>query len=123
MTGIDPPESERPALLGAGGSRILRLARPIIPLLLLLLIFIGGGVFIASQWTSATRNRDLIDRSHRVIETSLTMVKEMVDAETAQRGYVITGDDAFLTPFKAAEISVPERFHRQFHVSRIIFDQ
>ena len=88
----------------------MRLSRSVTPLVLLLLIFVVGVWFIALQWETANANRLSIDRSHRVIETSITMVKEMVDAETGQRGYLITGDEAFLGPLQAAQISMPERF-------------
>jgi PAS domain S-box-containing protein len=78
----------------------------------LLAIFAGGAAFLSAQWNAAVESRALIDRSHRIIETSLTMVKEMVDAETGQRGFVVTGDESYLAPFHAAEASVPDRFQQ-----------
>src|SRR5262249_35658581 len=80
-----------------------------VPLILLLLICAAVTVFIAVQWTATTRSRELIDHSHRVIETALVMVKEMVDAETGQRGFLITADENYLGPLKAALVSIPDR--------------
>jgi PAS domain S-box-containing protein len=73
-------------------------------------MFAGGAWFVATEWNAASRSRVLIDHSRRVIETTLTSVKEMVDAETAQRGFLITGDAAYLAPLEAARISIPQRF-------------
>ena len=88
----------------------MRLPRSALPVFLLLLIFAAVATFLATQWSAASRSRALTDQSHRLIETTMSLLKEMVDAEAAQRGYLITGEEAYLTPFRAAEISIPQRF-------------
>jgi PAS domain S-box-containing protein len=81
-----------------------------VPIVLLLLIFAGVAIFLAAQWGAASRSRALTDQSHRIVETTLSLLKDMVDAEAAQRGYLLTADEAYLAPLRAAEISIPLRF-------------
>jgi PAS domain S-box-containing protein len=88
----------------------VRLPRFAVPIVLLLLIFAGVATFLAAQWSAASRSRALTDQSHRVVETTLSLLKDMVDAETGQRGFLLTGDEAYLAPLRAAEISIPLRF-------------
>lgn len=96
----------------------MRRYRSALPILLLLVTVGATAIFVEAQWRSAAQSRALIDHSHALIEASTTLVKEMVDAETGQRGYLLTEDDAYLAPLTAAEISVPERFSRLAALSR-----
>jgi signal transduction histidine kinase len=57
----------------------------------------------------ARRTRDVsdwVERSHVVVETAGHLLSRMVDAETAQRGYVITGDERYLAPAVGADRDV-----------------
>jgi CHASE3 domain sensor protein len=60
----------------------------------------------------------LIDNNHRVeqsheVRLSLSeMLLVMVDAETGQRGFVVTGDEAFLEPYRSAIAVVDQSFAR-----------
>lgn len=47
-------------------------------------------------------NDALVERSHQVRLQLADLLSEMKDAETGQRGYVITGDDIYLEPYKNA---------------------
>jgi methyl-accepting chemotaxis protein len=47
-------------------------------------------------------NDELVNRSHRVQVAFADLVSEMKDAETGQRGFVITGDPAYLEPYQTA---------------------
>jgi signal transduction histidine kinase len=51
-------------------------------------------------------SRRAVDDSHRVIETSQRLLIRLVDAETGQRGYLLTRSDAYLGPYLAAEKDV-----------------
>jgi hypothetical protein len=42
----------------------------------------------------------------------LEMLNLIVDAETAQRGYLLTGKDEYLQPYRAAAAKIDETFHR-----------
>jgi CHASE3 domain sensor protein len=54
-----------------------------------------------------TRNSYLVTHTHQVIEKIAALFTELQDAETGQRGYVITGDDAFLEPYQSATTAIP----------------
>jgi signal transduction histidine kinase len=57
-------------------------------------------------------SRRAVDDSHRVIEASQRLLTRLVDAETGQRGYLLTGSDAYLTPYHAAESDVESQLAR-----------
>ena len=44
----------------------------------------------------------LVDHTQKVIKTSSSLLQLMIDAETGMRGYVATGEDTFLDPYKPA---------------------
>jgi signal transduction histidine kinase len=45
----------------------------------------------------------VVAHTHQVIETNSEVLARLVDAETGERGYIITGDTAFLEPYSGAE--------------------
>jgi CHASE3 domain sensor protein len=47
-----------------------------------------------------------VARTHQAMERMLLLLSVMKDAETGQRGYVITGDESFLEPYTGAIASV-----------------
>ena len=52
-----------------------------------------------NQFIQAAQSRN---RAHRILETLESLMGETTDAETGQRGYLITGKDAYLEPYEAA---------------------
>ncbi|MEO6811437.1 MAG: CHASE3 domain-containing protein [Isosphaeraceae bacterium] len=63
---------------------------------------------LASVWLSyrnvrrIDRNEALVVHSHEVLDTLRRTLTDLVDAETGQRGYLITGEAAYLKPYEAA---------------------
>jgi signal transduction histidine kinase len=51
----------------------------------------------------------LVSHTHQVIETTDQVLTRLVDAETGERGYIITGDTIFLDPYHGAERDAIER--------------
>ena len=49
----------------------------------------------------------LVSHTHTVIERLATLLGQLKDAETGQRGFVITGQEAFLAPHAAAVAALP----------------
>jgi CHASE3 domain sensor protein len=47
-----------------------------------------------------------VNRTHEVLEKLDQVLSLMTDAETGQRGYVITGDDAYLVPYETASATL-----------------
>jgi PAS domain S-box-containing protein len=82
--------------------------RTIIPPILLLAILAGLTGFLAlNHLASAQRLRALVLQSHAVIEQAQGLLSEVQDAETGQRGFMITRDPFYLDPYKAAREAVP----------------
>ncbi len=52
---------------------------------------------------SLVMTQQLVDKSHDVISTSNALAKAMVDMETGQRGFMLTGNDDFLAPYEAGQ--------------------
>lgn len=66
-----------------------------------------------SAWWSEHENGatfDSFDHTHRVNDTLDEILVEMLNIETGNRGFAITGDDAFLRPYQAGIIAVPKAF-------------
>ncbi|MCL4522569.1 MAG: CHASE3 domain-containing protein [Acidobacteria bacterium] len=77
-------------------------------LALALLIFNG---FISYRNTQQLiEQSDLETRSRQVLASLEALRRNLTDAETGQRGYILTGEDKFLAPYKAAVTEVPEEF-------------
>lgn len=56
-------------------------------------------------WTNETRNeRNLVERQ---LDSIRTVQGLLVDAETGERGYALTGDDSFLKPYYLATSQLP----------------
>ena len=63
-----------------------------------LLVLIVGGVSLVSVRQLVKAN-SLVERTHETIRLLSSVASEMVNAETGQRGYIITGDTAYLYPY------------------------
>ncbi len=73
------------------------LAAVLVPLLL-----VGTGFELVSEFRSNRTVRAEIDRSYETRSQIQSVFSLLQDAETGQRGYVITGDDRFLEPYDNA---------------------
>lgn len=70
------------------------------------IILVGATCFLGSRYAdSVTRvsDADQLDRATR------SLLIALLDAETGQRGYIITGDPGYLVPYQAGITAVPER--------------
>jgi methyl-accepting chemotaxis protein len=47
-----------------------------------------------------------VTRTHQVIEHVVGILSQLKDAETGQRGFIITGDETYLDPYRAALVSI-----------------
>src|ERR1700733_974494 len=65
-----------------------------------MLVFVG--------WISLREQKQFVEaaqwreHTHEVVNSLNETVALLSDAETGQRGYLLTGDDAYLEPYKAA---------------------
>ena len=73
-----------------------------------LLVVLGGGlsVWTFRQLEEATKARKL---TREIISSADNFLSAMIDAETGQRGYLLTADEAFLQPYLAVRDSISEQ--------------
>lgn len=97
-----------PALLRF--ARTPSIGRSIVALLagaLLLLLAANLTTFVMIQRTAAFN--DQVERSQQVRRAAGALLLSLVDAETGQRGFLLSGDPDFLAPYNRAETSVPDQ--------------
>lgn len=81
---------------------------------ILLIVTLAG----LMAWTAFThlvelrRSQEELAHTHEVMQTAQRLFSSLQDAETGQRGYLITGDDAFLEPWRAATGRIPTEMSR-----------
>ena len=71
----------------------------------LLLLTIGVGAYRSTMSLMTTSLH--VAHTHLVLEHIVHLLGLMKDAETGQRGFVITGQDSFLEPYAAAATAIP----------------
>jgi len=67
-----------------------------------LAIFIFIGWLVYQNMTSVKDSNYWVSHTHTVIEELDTLLSRLIDAETGQRGFIITGDDAYLELYNSA---------------------
>ncbi len=75
-------------------------------LVLGLAFFIGSGIVSHRNTSFLVRDAEQVAHTHEVITSLNEILSLMKDAETGQRGFVITGDERYLEPFKEARTKV-----------------
>lgn len=96
-----------PALLRF--ARTPSIGRSIVALMagaLLLLLAVNAATFVMIQRTAAFN--DQVERSQQIRRAAGALLQALVDAETGQRGFLLTGRPEFLDPYSRADRSVPE---------------
>ena len=67
--------------------------------ILALLIFAVVGVITYQNTTQLIEDSAWVEHTHQVLEGLESVISDLKDAETGQRGYIITGEDRYLEPF------------------------
>ena len=68
-------------------------------LALVILVAIGAVCYRSNARLMETAT--LVEHTHRLLQTLVQLTHDLVDAETGQRGYIITGEDPYLEPYHA----------------------
>lgn len=75
----------------------------------IIIAFTAAALPVSLSWVSQARiERDAVDERLAGVKNVLEL---LVDAETGERGYVITGREAFLQPYHAALSALPGHLH------------
>src|SRR5262245_62138590 len=65
-----------------------------------IIVMIGVLTFLARR--QATKSREGVDHTYAVMQATSATRSAMQDAETGQRGFLLTGDESYLTPYHNA---------------------
>jgi methyl-accepting chemotaxis protein len=71
------------------------------------LLLLGIGTVAFTNINVLTSTSHSVTHTHEVVERIATLLSLLKDAETGQRGYVITGQDSYLEPYNNAIAGVP----------------
>jgi len=81
-------------------------------LILLILLLAICAVVVFHATTSSDANRRLAQHSIAVIQAAELLLTQVQDAETGQRGYILTRQEQYLAPYRAAIVEIPATFDR-----------
>jgi methyl-accepting chemotaxis protein len=84
-----------------------------------LTIFVIVGIVSYRNVEQQVEDAQWVSHTHEVIETLTKVMSALQDAETGQRGYVITGEESYLAPY-AAGVAIVET-HRK-HLTDLVGD-
>jgi signal transduction histidine kinase/CheY-like chemotaxis protein len=76
----------------------------VVPLVLLMLVTAGVALYATS---SLEQSRTLVDTTNTIIDNSAQLLTLTEDAETGQRGFLITGNEVYLAPYNNAQTELP----------------
>lgn len=76
--------------------------RTLWPLLAVMLFFLGSGFLAGKNIRTIREGSALVIRSQETMTALGDVLSAVQDAETGQRGYLLTGDDSYLEPYRTA---------------------
>lgn len=76
------------------------------------LLMAGLALWFGTEYRRLGSSEDEVQRAHYRQQLISELFSSIKDAETGQRGFVITGDDAFLAPYRAGKADVLEQMAR-----------
>lgn len=75
-----------------------------------LLFFTGSGVVTYFNFQNIRAASQKIIETHRAIISLKNLLSQLQDAETGQRGYLLTGEDSYLGPYRSARGAIESEF-------------
>lgn len=90
----------------------LRRRLPVLLVALLVFMLSVGGLLASYLASHLRENRDIVSQGLRVGQTARAVLSDVQDAETGQRGFIITGREIYLAPYTAALTSLPGHLAR-----------
>lgn len=80
-----------------------------------LLLMLTGAISLGMFWIGERRTEEAnrsVKHTHTVIATAIQLQKRLVDAETGQRGFLLTGIPTYLQPYHTGKSQAQETFKR-----------
>jgi len=81
----------------------------LLALLLVIVFFVCSGLIAAANIRTIRSDNALVIRSQETVAGLGEVLSSIQDAETGQRGYLLTGSDGYLEPYRAALAMIPAR--------------
>ena len=79
---------------------------------LLVVIAIVALLVVSREMSESRESHVRVERTREILESLQLVMSTLQDAETGERGYVITGKQEFLAPYYAAERSLPAQLEQ-----------
>jgi len=76
-------------------------------LLIALLLVVFTAIFTYRAWAAFERTRQEALLTRQVVDATTALNSSLTDAETGQRGFLLTGDDRYLDPYRQALTQIP----------------
>src|SRR5260370_27923831 len=83
-----------------------------------LFLTLGGVAYTCRAALGYDRLNDQVQRTHEVKEELSAVLRLVVDAETGQRGYLITDDAVYLLPYQEATSEIEARLARLDNITK-----
>jgi diguanylate cyclase (GGDEF)-like protein len=80
--------------------------------MLAILLLMADVILVYRSFTQFDSQKNLVTHTYEVINTLEEVVSSLKDVQSAQRGYVITGQLDYLTPYSVAVPRIPESLHK-----------
>jgi signal transduction histidine kinase/CheY-like chemotaxis protein/CHASE3 domain sensor protein len=87
-------------------------------LALVLGFFLVSGVIAYANIQALRENNQRVVQTHDVLVATDSILSTAQDAETGQRGFLLTGNDRYLEPYTQAVGAIPERMHDVRNLTR-----
>ena len=88
-------------------SRMTPLTAGILSLLLALLLVMSIAILAYRAWAAFSRSSDQGAVTLQVFDRTTALLSFLKDAETGQRGFLLTGEDRYLEPYRQALTEIP----------------
>jgi len=83
-----------------------------------LTIFASIGWLAYLNMTAVKESDNWVSHTHAVIEELDTLLSSLTDAETGQRGFIITGNDGYLEPYRNSLTNIPDKLKSLRHLTK-----
>ncbi len=80
----------------------------LISIAIALLMLLAIGIFSGLDWIEYRQGRSEVLARRQLSETNTRLLLAITDAETGQRGYLLTGENAYLAPYRRAAGMIPQ---------------
>ncbi|HEY8118945.1 MAG TPA: CHASE3 domain-containing protein [Methylophilaceae bacterium] len=76
---------------------------------LALVVLLAISIASYQNTNKLTETAEWVAHTHQVLEKLEALLSDIKDAETGQRGYLLTGEDRYLEPFRTAQLAVKQK--------------